>query len=410
MSLKLNPVQKEVMRSFLAEDCPYILQAGSVRSGKTAISAICLSVHQNRYYPLGGGQYFLGGYTVGSVFNNIAPYFKELSEYYNWAYREIRSSIDPKLVINGNDFNIYGAHDKRSQNRIQGLNAVAGALDELGLMDEGFYQQAMNRASRQHMKVLMTMNKQSPVHWTKGLYDNVQEHGIKLFESTMEDNKEFLPNELPDQLKAIKKNTHWYSWHIDNKWAIPEGLIYPDLAPIEKPKGRPTGNRVVAVDWGLEGVTAGLLFEEYASGTIRNWFISDEYHHDGRKQGPLLERNHMHRIVARFGVTQQTKVILDPSARSLYKEFADAGYWVVNAINDVLKGIETTGRAIREKLIGVSTKCAHTIEESLQYAWNPVTSKPVKADDHHMDAMRYGTMDVNPITALQSWDQNALDW
>lgn len=401
MGLKLTAIQKEVMKLWMdGDENPYILIAGSVTAGKSVVASVALSLHQSMYNPDGGGKYFLGAYTIGSAFNNLAPIFKELSDYYGWKYAESRSAVDPKLVINGNDFLIFGAHNVRSQNRIQGLTANAGMFDELGLMDEGFYHQGMNRARRRHMKVIMTMNKQSPVHWSKDLYDNAESQGIKLVEMNIEDNRENLPEGYIEKLSATKTG-HWYQWHIANKWAVPEGLIFPDRT-VREPQGRPTGNRVVVIDWGLEGVTAALLFVERAQGTLTHWHITDEYYHDGRKQGTLLERNHMNRINARFQVNPNEPVIIDPSARSLIKEYQDNGYWVMNANNNVDEGLETTGRALREELITIDPNCPNLLEEMSSYAFNPTTGKPIKQEDHACDCMRYGTMYTNPLYEVTS--------
>ena len=61
------------------------------------------------------------------------------------------------------------------------------------------------------------------------------------------------------------------------------------------------------------------------------------------------------------------------------------------ADNDVLDGIREFANAIENGYIKVSPECKNMIDEFGAYCWDPDSSedKPIKDNDHAMDAGRY---------------------
>ena len=63
------------------------------------------------------------------------------------------------------------------------------------------------------------------------------------------------------------------------------------------------------------------------------------------------------------------------------------------ANNDVLDGIQHTATMIQEQRLLVNDCCEHTIQEYGLYSWQEKSTggadKPIKENDHAMDATRY---------------------
>lgn len=80
----------------------------------------------------------------------------------------------------------------------------------------------------------------------------------------------------------------------------------------------------------------------------------------------------------------------DPSAK---QEFAELGAWGIkfyNADNEVLAGCNTVTRLFREKRLFIyQPKCQFLIEEIENYIRDKDSEKPVKANDHANDSLRY---------------------
>jgi phage terminase large subunit len=88
-------------------------------------------------------------------------------------------------------------------------------------------------------------------------------------------------------------------------------------------------------------------------------------------------------------------VFIDPSAKGFMLQLHEDGEnHVRQADNDVLKGIELVSSMIDMGLVRILSKCKHTIREFGAYRWDPKAQergedKPIKQDDHCMDALRY---------------------
>jgi hypothetical protein len=84
--------------------------------------------------------------------------------------------------------------------------------------------------------------------------------------------------------------------------------------------------------------------------------------------------------------------IIDPSAASFIAVLRKRRrYKVLQADNDVLNGIRDTGSALHKGLLKLNPECKNTVSEIQNYCWDERSAddKPVKENDHAMDAMRY---------------------
>lgn len=91
--------------------------------------------------------------------------------------------------------------------------------------------------------------------------------------------------------------------------------------------------------------------------------------------------------------------VVDPAAAGMKKELRDAGFVVFDGDNEVLTGISAVQLRLNVTANGrpgltVDPGCVHLMEEMESYEWdtNFKGDKPVKANDHACDALRYLVM------------------
>ena len=130
---------------------------------------------------------------------------------------------------------------------------------------------------------------------------------------------------------------------------------------------------------------------------------------------------------ARWGVVPNFYVI-DPAARnknnqtgrSDQQEFADYGVYTIPGQNAVTAGINHVKERLAADKLFVAAPCQELRSEFRKYRWvkeNPrteqaATEKPVKKDDHALDALRYVVMQrpLAPAKARQRPSESRKDW
>ena len=89
---------------------------------------------------------------------------------------------------------------------------------------------------------------------------------------------------------------------------------------------------------------------------------------------------------------RKIELIIDPSAASFIALLRKQDWCLVlKAKNDVLDGIRETAVAMKKGLIKVYSGLKEWQNEAGGYVWDEtsVEEKPVKVNDHYMDATRY---------------------
>jgi PBSX family phage terminase large subunit len=231
---------------------------------------------------------------------------------------------------------------------------------------------------------------------------------IYLQEYTIYDNP-FLPLEYVHNLEAEYRGTVWYDRYILGLWTLAEGLIYPHFSKaLEDTFLGPAEEYVISLDYGTSNPFAALLWAKRGS----TWHVVNEYYYSGRVEGiqktdgeyleeleqfasPAIaaqQRVQRRSVFGMLGEPERIPVIVDPSAASFITLLRQSKTLRPrSANNDVLNGIRNTSSAIQNGLIKVSRTCTNWLEEAQSYVWDPdcEEDRPVKENDHLMDAMRY---------------------
>ena len=201
----------------------------------------------------------------------------------------------------------------------------------------------------------------------------------------------------------------YYRRYIEGRWVAAEGVIYDMWDEKENvyEEGYKSGaeveqmERYVGIDY---GTTNPMVFLDcYDTGD--ELLINNEYYFDSKKTLSRLQKTDKEYaddfekfIDGDYGVT----AIVDPSAASFIAELRNRGYRVKPANNDVSDGIRVTSTMIKTRHLKVRKDATpNLIRELGLYLWDDKATqrgeeKPLKVNDHAMDAMRYLCRTIMP--------------
>ena len=201
----------------------------------------------------------------------------------------------------------------------------------------------------------------------------------------------FLPKEFVDNLCKEYAGTVYYKRYILGEWALAEGLIYPMYeTSIEKPPDRSAEKYIMSLDYGTQNAFAAILWGKY--GDV--WYALREYYYSGRDTGAQKTDEEYGEDIEKFveDIDGNIKVTVDPSAASFIALLRKKPkFSVLKADNDVADGIRETATAMQTGRIKISPDMTNWKKEVEGYVWDDTAQedKPVKINDHLMDAMRY---------------------
>lgn len=371
-----------------------IIADGAIRSGKTV--AMALSYVMWAMENFDEENFGMAGKTIGSFRRNVLAVLKLMLK--TRGYKVVDHRADNMLTITRNDitnyFYIFGGKDERSQDLIQGITLAGMFFDEVALMPESFVNQATARCSVEGSKWWFNCNPAGPFHWFKvNWIDKVIEKNLIYLHFTMDDNLS-LSESIKERYKKQWSGV-FYDRYILGLWAVAEGIIYDMFDKsknvIESFKDLTT-QKYVSCDYGTQNAMVFLLWEKGIDGI---WYCTKEYYYSGRdKKKQKTDSEYADDLEEFVGDKKIKQVIVDPSAASFIAELKKRGFKVKKAKNDVEDGIREVGTALKQDKIRFKSNCTMTIKEFATYAWDPKASekgldKPIKENDHCMDAVRY---------------------
>ena len=301
-------------------------------------------------------------------------------------------SVDNTCRMFGETVYCLGADNVAHADRIRGASIKYCYGDEVATWNPEVFDMLKSRLDKPYSVFDGALNPQSPNHWLKEFLDS--DADIYQQHYTIFDNP-FLPPEFVENLCKEYAGTVYYKRYILGEWALAEGLIYPMYADAiaEPPSNSAPSARVLSLDYGTMNAFAAALWEKH--GDV--WHMADEYYYSGRDSGAQKTDEEYARAIDEFtaGLADEhhkLKTIIDPSAASfialLRKRWR---YHVIQADNAVLDGIRETATSMQTGKIKISPRCKSWIKEAQGYVWDDSAAedRPVKVNDHMMDAMRY---------------------
>lgn len=382
------------MKESPVKDKDGVIADGSIRSGKTvsmSLSFVIWAMESFQYQNFG-----MCGKTIGSFRRNVLFWLKLMLKSRGYKVQDLRADNLMIVSRNGisNYFYIFGGKDERSQDLIQGITLAGCFFDEVALMPESFVNQATGRCSVDGSKYWFNCNPDGPYHWFKlNWIDKKKEKNLLYLHFTMDDNLS-----LSERVKARYKKMYsgvFYKRYILGLWVMAEGIIYDMFSEIKHKVStvdRAYTEYYVSCDYGTQNATTFILWGKYKG----KWYAVKEYYYSGREEAKQKTDDEYYKDLEKFlGDIIPKSIIIDPSAASFITLIRKKGKFKVREANNAVgDGIRKVGRALNEGLIAFNDCCINCFREFFSYVWDEKAAKrgedkPVKENDHCLDAVRY---------------------
>lgn len=208
-----------------------------------------------------------------------------------------------------------------------------------------------------------------------------------------------------EELNEIKQTTDAsiFRQEYEAEFVEMAGAIYPmfkkNIHVVQNRELPSHWDKVVGMDWGMRNDTAVIYAAISEFGEV---YVYDMLYGNGKtvsQWADIMKNRHDHLEVSQW--------VIDPAALSQAKEFSNYGIHFISynpetqkRINDVNIGINLVQQYLLEGKIKIFEHCETLIKQMEQYQWEPETSrlgldpkpKPLKKDDHAVDALRYLVM------------------
>lgn len=287
----------------------------------------------------------------------------------------------------GETVHCLGAEKVSQVSKLRGSSIKYCYGDEVADWSQDVFQLLKSRLDKPYSCFDGALNPQGPNHWLKEFLES--DADIYSQKYTLFDNP-FLPQEFVENLCREYRGTVFYERYVLGNWALAEGLIYQIFTDecIVPTVPREYSRYVLSMDYGIQNPTAILLWG-YCGGV---WYQVKEYYHSGREtRQQKTDLDYYEDMEDFVGELPIDCLIIDPSAASYIALVKQRHRFKIRrANNEVLDGIQKTAAALQMGLIKVNDCCRRTIEEYGTYSWDEqADDKPIKENDHAMDATRY---------------------
>ena len=367
----------------------YNIWIGAVRSGKS-FASLFRFVDYIQNGPQ--GDFVIVGKSLQSIKRNVLSPLKDML---GDMFQYFLGKAEAKLF--GRTIHLIGANDERAEHKIRGLTAAGAYVDEITIIPEVVFEMLKSRLSIPGAKLFGTTNPDSPFHWFKVKFlDRSDELDLKYWNFYLEDN----PSLDEDFVRNIKKEYIglWYARYIEGKWVLAEGTIFDFFDKTRHVIPYPPAAAeyyICGVDYGTTNPCAFSLVG-YNPNVFPNRWLEKEYYWDSKLQQRQKTDTEYGDDLRKFLQGYNVKTIyIDPSAVSFKVELMRQGFTcVVDAENEVLDGIRYHSAQLSNGTFKICHNCPKAIEEYSTYRWDVKAAergvdKPLKANDHLMDSIRY---------------------
>jgi PBSX family phage terminase large subunit len=368
--------------------------SGAVRSGKTIASLIAFLIAVAG--APSSGLIIICGRSLQAIERNILDPLQDAALFGPLARLVVHTRGATTAVILGRTVHLIGASDARAEGRIRGATVYLAYADEVTLMPEGFFNQLLARLSVPGARLLGTSNPDGPAHWLRKKFLLRQDElDLASWHFTLDDN----PSLEAAYVAALKAEYVglWYRRFILGEWCLAEGVVYDmweperhvvtELPPIHR-------WLAVGVDHGTVNPFAAILLGLGADGVL---YAASEWRHESRTTRRQMTDAEYSTAVRAWLAEQQITpewVVVDPSAASFIEQLHRDGITPAGADNTVMDGIRTVSSLLGAGRLRIHASCRGLISEFSAYAWDEKAAeagedKPVKLEDHSLDALRY---------------------
>lgn len=359
-------------------------KVGATRSGKTYMDYFLIPKRIRRRVGEDGLAVVLG-VTKSTIERNVLEPMRNL-----WGddlVGKIGSNNTCQLF--GERVHCLGAEKVSQVSKLRGTSIKYAYGDEVADWSKDVFELLKSRLDTPNSCFDGTLNPQSPNHWLKKFLES--DADVYCQHYTIFDNP-FLPEDFVQNLCKEYEGTVYYKRYILGEWAMAEGLIYPmyeEAIGMPEKGERPT-EYCLSIDYGTMNAFAALLWEKHKDA----WYAVKEYYYSGRDNGKTKTDEEYGEELDKFvGELKDLETIIDPSAASFIALLRKrkGKYRVKAADNAVADGIRQTATALNTGKIKICPNLENWKAEAGGYVWeeNDLQDRPIKLNDHLMDAMRY---------------------
>ena len=370
------------------------LSYGAVRSGKTFAACFGFFIYTQKIQPnylhlVTGRNKTVLGQEIVQTLTDLADYFG-LEAIYKHSTGDLRIGKTRYIVSAG--------YDIKSEGRIRGLSIGSILFDEATLPPEEYWEQSIARMTYADSKLWATCNPEGNRHWLKRKW--VDENKFTTVSHLGFDDNPI----LSDVVKGRNADLFAGVFHdrmVIGQWTDASGVVYQNYSvePIQF-KDENVAEVDIGVDYGTSSVTT---FVEIIKLRNSKRFINNVFYHNAEKEGVQLTDDDVRQKLAEFVKDRKRGVIwVDPSASSLkatiYRKPMKLP--IRNADNDVLNGIRVCMSGLTSERLTINQLAYNQPlqDEIVGYRWIEGEDKPVKEEDHTMDAMRYAYYSRNKFS------------
>jgi PBSX family phage terminase large subunit len=378
------------------------LWSGAVSSGKTFASLLALLIAVS--VAPHTGLIVITGKTLQTIQRNVITPLQDPRTYGLLASQVKYTPGANTATILGRTVWLIGANDVRAEDRIRGATIVLAYVDEASLVPQGFWMMLLSRLRVESAKLLATTNPEGPGHWLrKDFLLRGLDVGLVDWHFTLDDN----PSLARDYVERLKKQYVglWYRRFILGEWCLAEGAVYdmwdPDRHVVAD---LPMMRRWIGlgIDYGTTNPFVALML---GLGVDDCLYFTHEWRWDSkRERRQLTDVEYSAKLRAWLATLRQPQsdlagirpqwTVVDPSAASFRVQLFQDGLSPYEGDNSVLDGIRVLASLLARDQLKVHSSCVGWINEVGGYSWDEAAAlkgedKPIKADDHDMDAGRY---------------------
>ena len=355
----------------------------------------------------GTGKSFVGAYDLlrrakaGRLYGLYAPTYPMLRDASLRSFLELGEKLhfiksfnkSDSIMILGNGAEVI-CRSLDDPERARGPNLSGAWMDEASLTKRDAYDIiiACLRQGGEQGWLSATFTPKGIKHWTYEVFGQGRSN-TALFKARTRDNP-FLPAGFADTL-AEQYSGPFARQELEGEFVAFEGLIYDEFdhnAHVARREQAEFQRLIVGVDEGYTNPAVALVIG--LDGDERAHVIEEFY------QSRVLQASFVdacRELKERYPID---RFFVDPSAAGLIAEMRSARLPVADADNAVTDGIQ----AVKARLaiagdgrprLTIDPSCVNAIAEFESYVWakdrdGNATDKPLKENDHAMDAARYG--------------------
>lgn len=377
---------------------PINLWYGSVRSSKTYGQQHDFVARMSM--ATGVGSNLVIGHSTNTVWRNFFQPLVTRPEFAAIAPHLRYRQNAPSGTLFGKTFNVVGANNESSYLAVQGLTVENAWGDEGSTWPESFWDMLVTRLSLPVSRLLVTANPATANHFLKRrVIDAVGDPDIHVEKFLLEDN----PTLSPEYVARLHRQYTglFYRRMILAEWVAAEGAVYQSWDPTtmveELPDPQDLALLATGIDYGVTNPSAGVALALDTTGTL--WVVGSWDPNPGKDQRltdvQLADSYTAWEagLVAKYG-SAPVRRYADPSAASFIEEMRGRGIPFAKASNRVVDGISNVASLLDTGALKLGPTTGPLQTELSEYRWDPKATergedKPLKVNDHHVDALRY---------------------